>query len=212
MTSLQSDALETSGAELPPEMVAKAAELLSMGEGLTSFLVSRAGVSEERPKRGRRPRRYQAGPGPANKDRRVFFGAVAGALAVGMFFAGGAVLGGGQKHPAPAAAKLARAAAQAWLSGTRFSGPTRRDVGPLLDRGGPALAGQLEPAGSSSASGLFSEQFVVGSPAGAYGLSVVVYKGYVVYPRLRARCPSSIRLAPRCPRRARGSRPTWPIL
>jgi hypothetical protein len=129
-----------------------------------------------------RPRGYRSGQGPVRRDKRAFSGAAAGVVAVGMFFAGGAILGGGQQASPSSAAKLARAAVQSWLSGTRFSGPTGGDVGPLLDRRGPALAGQLEPAGSWSGAGLFSQQFVVGGPAGAYGLTVVVYKGYVVYP------------------------------
>lgn len=128
------------------------------------------------------PRGYQTGRRPVSRGHRAFFGAVAAAVVVGMFFAGGAVQGGGQGPPAPAAVKLAKAAADAWMSGKRFSGPARGDVGSLLGRRGPAVTAYVEPAGSWSAPGLLSEQFVVGSSAGTYGLSVVVYKGYVVYP------------------------------
>ncbi len=256
--------------EVPPEMVAKAADLLSIGDGLGSFLVSRGSGRVERPERsrdlhlavmkmvgGRRgkevvrvpldvpagvlggplcesaavegmsalvrrgqvvlphqalggtgvvgagpisqvdelpahvaepviahrgPRGYPAAPRPVRRERRALSGAVAGAVAAGICFAGGAVLRGGPGASVPAAARLGRSAAQAWLSGQRFSGPTRGDVGALLDRRGPALTGHLEPAGSWSTPGLLSQQFVVSSPAGTFGLSVVVYKGYIVYP------------------------------
>lgn len=137
------------------------------------------------------PRGYRGGRQPGGRGRWAVFGALGTALAIGGFFAG--------------AAKLARAPAEAWTSGKRFSGRTGGDVGPRLGRRGPELGGALEPAGWWSAPSLLSEQFVVGTSSGAYGLSVVVYKGYVVYPPTPARLsfvePSP--LAPTCPRRAR---------
>jgi hypothetical protein len=202
VTSPHSDGAGSFGAEMPAEMVAKAAQLLGMSEGLTPSMPSRAGRGgADRERRGRMGEarlvvvrgtepvpdhgdssRHRSTRSPVGRVRQALSIAAAGALAVGIFFAGAAVAGGSQEASTPAAARLARAAAQSWLSGTRFSGPTGGDVGARLDRRGPALGGQLEPAGSWSAPGLLSEQFVVGGHGGAYGLSVVVYKGYLVYP------------------------------
>ena len=111
--------------------------------------------------------RTYPGRRPSGRGHWALTGALGTALAIGGFFAGGAVLGGAKEASVPAAASLARQAAQAWLSGRRFAGPARGDVGAGLGRRGPALGGALEPAGWSSGPGLFAGQFVVGSPLGA---------------------------------------------
>ena len=127
-------------------------------------------------------RGVRGGRRPVGHASLALFGTLSSVLAVGAFFAGGAALGGAKGAPVALAAKLARAAAQAWVSGKPFSGRAGGDVGADLGHRGPPLGGALEPAGWWSTPGLLSEQFVVGGPDGAYGLSVVVYKGYVVFP------------------------------
>lgn len=108
-------------------------------------------------------------------------GSAVAAIATIAFFASGAFLGTSATAAGPD--PLAARAARAWLADRVFSGPRLAGVPADLGRHGGAIQAALEPAGSSSSSGITSQQFIVAPrPGAAFGLTVVLYQGKVAYP------------------------------
>lgn len=121
--------------------------------------------------------------GRTRRERTVLAAAVA-VLAVVAFLLGGALTGGPRSPSSPPVSnRLASRAVTAWLADKPFNGPRLTGVSANLGRSGGPVTATVEAAGSSSADGIVSQQFIVVPATGKpYGLSVVLYKGKVAYP------------------------------
>jgi hypothetical protein len=105
--------------------------------------------------------------------------AVVGIVVIAMLL-GAIIFGSSSSSTAPNA--LATQAARAWLAGKPLAGAQLSTVPKNLGRSGGKLTGTLTPAGSTTSSGITSQQFIVAPTKGsAYGLTVVVYNGQLAY-------------------------------
>lgn len=125
--------------------------------------------------------RQETPPGRTGGQWALLGGSVV-AMVVVVALAGAALFGGSSTTSAAPTAVSLRAA-DAWLAAKPFAGGRLGGVPADLGRSGAALNAVLEPAGSSSAAGITSQQFIVVPRAGtAFGLSVVTYRGKIAYP------------------------------
>jgi len=125
--------------------------------------------------------RQDASPGRTGRQWALLGVSIA-ALIVIVALIGGALFGGSSTTSAAPSAMSLRAA-NAWLAARPFVGPRLGGVPADLGRSGRALRAVLEPAGSSSAAGITSQEFIVVPDTGApFGLSVVTYNAKIAYP------------------------------